>query len=139
VIHDLDLLIQACIDPDVPYSLYGSDLMPVVDDLIEAWKAARAELAAVKAENERLAQTLSVATKHYPHMCRMDHEQIGHSSEEERCPVCVSIGQRDAAVGVCRSTLERLDYLRGLWGDEGVTRRVADMLRAVVAQYPEGK
>lgn len=25
----------------------------------------------------------------YPHMCRMDHLQIGHSdSEHERCPLC---------------------------------------------------
>lgn len=28
-------------------------------------------------------------TRSYPHMCRMDHEEIGHrDSSEERCPMC---------------------------------------------------
>lgn len=34
----------------------------------------------------------------YPHMCRMDHVQIGHSdSEHEQCPLCRVIGALEAA------------------------------------------
>jgi len=32
----------------------------------------------------------------------------------------------------CEAALAKLDYLRSLWGDEGVTRSVADQLRSAV-------
>ena len=35
---------------------------------------------------------------------------------------------------VCLDTLNRLDYLRSVWGDEGITRGLADALRAAVAR-----
>lgn len=32
----------------------------------------------------------------YPHMCRMDHVEIGHAdSSEERCPLCRAIDDTD--------------------------------------------
>lgn len=32
----------------------------------------------------------------YPHMCRDDHAEIGHSdSEHERCPLCRALGRVD--------------------------------------------
>lgn len=35
----------------------------------------------------------------YPHMCRMDHEEIGHrDSNNERCPLCRCIDERYAAI-----------------------------------------
>lgn len=49
-------------------------------------------------------------------------------------------GDRDARLiaaapelmAACQAVLAQLDYLRGLWGDEGVTRRLADQVRAAV-------
>ena len=29
----------------------------------------------------------------YPHMCRMDHEEIGYRGDDERCPVCKRIDE----------------------------------------------
>lgn len=26
----------------------------------------------------------------YPHMCRMDHDEIGYRGDGERCPVCIA-------------------------------------------------
>lgn len=37
--------------------------------------------------------------KSYPHMCRTDHVEIGHSdSEHERCPLCRMTSERDEAI-----------------------------------------
>lgn len=37
------------------------------------------------------------AVRRYAHMCRMDHEQIGHNdSEHEQCPLCRAQDERDA-------------------------------------------
>ena len=42
----------------------------------------------------------------YPHMCRMDHEEIGHSdSNNERCPVC----RRDDALTAAHSRIAALE------------------------------
>lgn len=36
------------------------------------------------------------AVRRYAHMCRMDHEQIGHNdSEHEQCPLCRAQDERD--------------------------------------------
>lgn len=46
-----------------------------------AKQATRADKATRRAEE--------LGRNHYPHMCRDDHPQIGHSdSENERCPLC---------------------------------------------------
>lgn len=37
-------------------------------------------------------------------------------------------------LAACQQVLARLDYLTSLWGQEGVTRGVADQLRAAVAK-----
>jgi hypothetical protein len=37
--------------------------------------------------------------------------------------------QRDTLAEACRAFLGQLDYLRNLWGDEGVTRTIADKTR----------
>ena len=44
---------------------------------------------------------------------------------------------REAApdlLDACEAMLNRLDYLRNLWGDEGVTRTLCDQVRAAVAR-----
>ena len=35
-------------------------------------------------------------------------------------------------LAACEAVLDRLDYLRGLWGDEAITRRLGDQIRAAV-------
>lgn len=39
----------------------------------------------------------------------------------------------------CEEVLMNLDYLRAIWGDEGVTRTVADAVRAAVAKAKGGQ
>jgi len=55
----------------------------------------------------------------YPHMCSMDHIEIGHwDSEHEQCPLCRLIGALDAALESLdapstrgeRRLLETIDY-----------------------------
>jgi hypothetical protein len=41
--------------------------------------------------------------------------------------------ERDGLAEACQTFLGQLDYLRNLWGDEGVTRSVADKARAAIA------
>lgn len=36
-----------------------------------------------------------------------------------------------------QAILARLDYLRGLWGDEGVMRRMADQIREAISKVRE--
>lgn len=38
----------------------------------------------------------------------------------------------------CKAALDRLDYLQQLWGAEGVTTGLADMLRSAVARAEGG-
>jgi hypothetical protein len=49
-----------------------------------------------------------------------------------------AIGALPGLYAACRATLDRLDYLRELWGDEGITRGLCDTLRAAVAKAEEG-
>lgn len=45
----------------------------------------------------------------YAHMCRMDHEEIGHNdSEHEDCPLCRMQNDRDALAERCEKLLEAL-------------------------------
>lgn len=44
-----------------------------------------------------------------------------------------ALRSHDQLVGACELTLDRLDYLRNLWGDEGVTRATVDKIRAALA------
>jgi hypothetical protein len=37
-------------------------------------------------------------------------------------------------LAACEAVIDRLDYLRSLWGDEAITRNVADQVRAAVAR-----
>lgn len=49
----------------------------------------------------------------YPHMCRMDHEQIGHrDSENERCPVCLRDDEIERLRAEVQSGLGRETALR---------------------------
>jgi hypothetical protein len=66
-----------------------ADGEPDVGSIHENIRALEAERDEARAESERLRWNS------YPHMCRDDHQQIGHSdSENERCPVCI---ERDRA------------------------------------------
>jgi hypothetical protein len=47
--------------------------------------------------------------------------------------------QRDTLAEACRAFLGQLDYLRGLWGDEGVTRTIADKARHALSTLDEGE
>ena len=42
-------------------------------------------------------------------------------------------------LAACEKVLMNLDYLRATWGDEGVTRTVADAVRAAVAKAKGGQ
>ena len=54
---------------------------PMVKNLAADWLALHARVAALEANS-------------YPHMCRDEHEQIGHrDSEHEMCPVCRALGR----------------------------------------------
>ena len=48
----------------------------------------------------------------YPHMCRMDHPQIGHSTDEEMCPVCIERGLRESAERELEVRTDNYDYQR---------------------------
>lgn len=54
----------------------------------------RAEQAEAALAAERAKRTYSYS---YPHMCCIEHAEIGHNdSEHERCPLCRAIDERDA-------------------------------------------
>ena len=83
-----------------------------------------------------------------PHACRLTDEQIDvmsrverlcwyahedECSDEDAWDIVVRLRAeneryREALVSVAN----RLDYLRNLWGDEGVTRRIADAVKAAL-------
>lgn len=45
----------------------------------------------------------------YAHMCRMDHEEIGHNdSEHEDCPLCRMQNERDVLAERCEKLREAL-------------------------------
>lgn len=48
----------------------------------------------------------------YPHMCRMDHVEIGHSDgEHEQCPLCRAIGALQfIADGYDNHDVNHVDY-----------------------------
>jgi hypothetical protein len=63
------------------------------------------------------------------------------------CPGApISISEADQAaiaaapdlLAACEKALANLDYLRSTWGDEGVTRTVADAVQAAVAKAKGG-
>jgi hypothetical protein len=64
----------------------------------------------------------------YPHMCRDQHEQIGHSdSEQELCPVC-------RALALTRQLAEALQELkRHVVLDLTPTQPVIDQINAALA------
>jgi len=46
----------------------------------------------------------------YPHMCRMDHEEIGYRGDDERCPVCKRIDENkrlQSVLDAARISLDR--------------------------------
>ena len=58
------------------------------EDTLNRANRAEAELARTKANS-------------YPHMCRDGHAQIGHSTEDEMCPVC----KAESLLAKCREAL----------------------------------
>lgn len=42
----------------------------------------------------------------YPHMCRMDHEEVGHWLPDERCPVCLMRDDKDVVIAELVNVLE---------------------------------
>lgn len=46
--------------------------------------------------------------------------------------------QRDDLADILREVSTRLDYLRNLWGDEAITRRIADRISAALGGLPPG-
>jgi len=61
------------------------------EDTLNRANRAEAELARTKANS-------------YPHMCRDGHAQIGHSTEDEMCPVC----KAESLLAKCREALEEI-------------------------------
>jgi hypothetical protein len=61
----------------------------------------------------------------------------------ERCQLVAALhetrDQRDTLAEACRAFLGQLDYLRGLWGDEGVTRTIADKARHALSTLDDGE
>ena len=54
------------------------------------------KLRAVQAEDDLAALK---AQHRYPHMCRDGHPEIGHSTDNERCPVCLLRDRVSLALG----------------------------------------
>ncbi len=58
-----------------------------------------------KEELEKAFKERDKWMNHYPHMCRIDHVEIGHmDSENEQCPLCAALEQ----VKVAREALEQI-------------------------------
>lgn len=62
---------------------------------------------------------------------------MGHVFLRER-PVAEVEAERDKLVTVLRDVGGHLDYLRELWGDEAITRQVADRIRGALAGLAPG-
>jgi DNA repair exonuclease SbcCD ATPase subunit len=58
------------------------------EGFLAALSTNEASLKEKDAEIARLKEELS--ERAYPHMCRMDHDQIGFSGDNEMCPVCLA-------------------------------------------------
>lgn len=58
----------------------------------------------------------------YPHMCRDEHPQIGHRTDEERCPVCIERDRRAAAERELREQSVELETRRGCYRSEETWR-----------------
>jgi hypothetical protein len=55
------------------------------------------------------------------------------------CAGCTRLAAINAGLyAACKSALDRLDYLRKLWGDEGITGGLCETLRAAVAKAEKG-
>lgn len=74
------------------------------------------------------AELESANNRAYPHMCRDEHEEIGHSnSENERCPLCVALDEN----ATLRATVNQLkkDYA-DLWNkQEDIGLAMASLLK----------
>ena len=68
----------------------------------------RSELAAARA---RVTELERLVYNSYPHMCRDDHPQIGHS-EDELCPVCALRHDIDRHVQIGADQAQELEELR---------------------------
>lgn len=120
------------------YAASGRYISPterLVGDACADWLDLTRELAELRVQNERQAESLKhLDPKAYPHMCRDDHEQIGFSGDDELCPVCkrentiTSLrAQLAAARGMVDASpirgLSKSDWLRDLfldwWQKEG--------------------
>lgn len=52
----------------------------------------------------------------YPHMCRSDHEEIGHSdSEHEQCPMCRLLAEVEQRGELIRKLQTRLARRKRQW------------------------
>jgi len=50
----------------------------------------------------------------YPHMCRMDHPEVGYKTEDEVCPVCKTENERDAAIARAERAEKHLASVRSM-------------------------
>lgn len=67
----------------------------------------------LSAIDARDAEIERMRSNSYPHMCRMDHERIGHrDSENERCPVCLRDDEIERLRAEVQSGLGRETALR---------------------------
>lgn len=49
---------------------------------------------------------------YYPHMCRDGHPQIGHFTDEEECPVCIEIAERERIADALNERICELERIR---------------------------
>lgn len=74
-------------------------------------------------------------SRSYPHMCRMDHVEIGHrDSSEERCPLCRAIDDRDAALARAEKAEEAIRLFKL---DEQIHHEDMEAIHKLVAPHIE--
>ena len=67
---------------------------------------------------------------------------VGPGSDQSTVTLIVQLDEarmhRDRLAEACEVVLDRLDYLRNLWGDEAITHNVADRLREALRSTEPG-
>lgn len=69
-------------------------VLPALALVNESQKVAKDAIALSESLAARIAEL--EAEHRYPHMCRDGHPEVGHSTDNERCPVCLMRDERDA-------------------------------------------
>lgn len=77
--------------------------------------------------------------RQYPHMCRDEHQEIGHSdSEHERCPLCRAIDRASEAERVCAELYQVIGSIAdhaGLFDHPDVIRALDQASQARIVHY----